>query len=200
MRTWLSLVLAATTVAWLHSTAAVASPAIYTFNGFGGWSIDGAAQTPGDFVFTFYGDTSNIDTSAAPFFYLRNVGGTFFDGTTTYALAATATIVASASPADQRINFFNATFDNGLGLTDPTLVGYDLSVSFGPVSQTDPNLTPTFNGVGHGFATTDSHTIEMTSDRSLTFTAVVPEPATLGLMASGAGVLTLLRRRRQRAR
>src|SRR5205085_3994061 len=136
-------------------------------------------------------DTTAIDTSGALFFRLNNVGGTVTEGATSVTLASTATLVATAAAATPRINFFNATFDNGRGINDPSLASYNLSTSFGPLTVTAPGtatsfLTPTFNSAGHGFATTASGLVEITSDTSLTFTAVVgtatiPEPASLAL-------------------
>ena len=183
--------------------AAQAAPITYTFTGTGSGTAGGAAFS-GPFSFVFNADTANIDATGAPFYRLNGIGGTFTEGAFSATLTPTVTLVGTADTAIPRINFFNATFDNGLGMNDPSLASYTLDTSFGPLTVTAPGsassfLTPTFNASGDGFATSGG-LVEITDNTALTFTAVlqaapVPEPAALGLLGAGCLALGAIRRR-----
>jgi hypothetical protein len=184
-------------------SAVHATPITYTFNGTGSGTADGTAFS-GSFSFVFVGNTTAIDTSGAPFYRLSNLGGTFTEGAFTANLASTNTIVATADASTPRINFFNATFDNGLGFQDPSLTSYQLATSFGPVTVSAPGtitsfLTPTFNVAGDGFATSGG-LVEITGDTALTFQAAisaVPEPSTCAMMILGFAGLGFMAYRRK---
>ena len=73
------------------------------------------------------------------------------------------------------------------------LLGRDLLASaIGPITVgTGPDLLPTLNSAGHGFATTGSHNFELLGITSLTFTSSlqsVPEPLSMDLLAIGLTV------------
>lgn len=179
--------------------AAQASPITYSFSGTGSGTITdstGAQTTFSDasFNFTFTGNTMNVQSDPIhdPGYYrLFNVGGTFSEGTFTATLSPTVTLVSSAAPSLELINFFNHTFDNGLGGQNAGLDGYTLATAIGPLALNP--LTPTLNG--GSFAISGGGGIEMTSDRTLSFTASVPEPTTFALLGFGLLALAYQRRR-----
>jgi PEP-CTERM motif len=170
----------------------------YTFSGNGSGTVNGVTFTNQNFTFVLAGDTSAIDSSGAPYYRLYDVGGTFTEGGSTENLVATIEIVGNAqypSPPTTlgAIDFFNATFDNGLGLVATALNGYNLSTAIGPLTG---DLSPTLGG--GSFATTTG-SVSITADNSLTFTAgpvPSPEPGTIGLLAIGlVGLAALFHRR-----
>src|SRR5262249_2390387 len=97
----------------------------------------------------------------------------------------------------ESVNFFNTTFDDGLGFQgNAALGGYQLATDVGPITGSGGALTPT-NGLGN-FSTTglEFGRLEQSVDPSLPFRAAraatpsaVPEPASMLLLATGlAGV------------
>ncbi len=167
----------------------------YTFTGVGSGTVDSSTWS-GAFTFVFTADTSNI-TSGSGEVFQRDISGTFSEGSYTATLNADNTVVVNNDPSFPRIGFFNSTFDNGGAIQNGSLTSYMLDTSFGPITGTGSNLLPTFNSDGHGFDTTGGQTIELLTMTSLTFTASVPEPSSLVLVATGlaAGIGVYLRRR-----
>ena len=198
MKRLIHSILAFAALSFAFVGAAASAPVTYTFTGVGGGTFDdGSGAVPfSDAAFTvvFSGDTTSVDLSDATFFRYFSIGGTITVGALSGTLTPTNTIVASAGLG--LINFFNAAVDNGLGLGNAALSGYDLTTSIGPVAATF--LTPTFGG--GSFALEGGGSVAFTSNSDLTFTAtVVPLPAALPLFAGGLGILGLITWRRRRS-
>jgi hypothetical protein len=190
-----------------------ALPATYTFSGIASGTLFDAAGAPTDFVdqlFTIVltGDTADVqpDVPDDGFYRLFGLGGSFSEGAFNAMLSPSVAIVANANAGFDTINFFNGTFDNGLGFwLHPALDGYDLTTSIGPLTVPSAEaplgfLSPTLNVLGHGFALEGGGAVEFTANSSLTFTARVgrvPEPATTALVLAGVAGLVLARRRRK---
>ena len=219
MHTSLRAAFATAVVGLALAAPAHAVPATYTFSGMASGILFDATGAPSDFtdqLFTIVlsADTADItgDTPDDGFYRIANFGGSFSEGAFNDTLSPFVTVVvnanASGTPPYEDVNFFNATFDNGLGFDlVSALAGYNLSTSIGPLTVPSApypgaNLTPTF--AGGTFALESGGAVEFTGNTSLTFTAdvagAVPEPAPVMLLAAGFAALALARRMARVAR
>jgi len=183
--------------------AAYANPAQYDFYGTGSGSVGGVTFTDQSFNLSLLGDTSNVFLQSPGFYRINNLGGTFTLGVQNFSVLPDVAIVVSNTPLNL-INFFNATFDNGLGGNNAGLASYDLTTFIGPIAL-DP-LTPTLNGGtfalagGQTLQFTDSLTLNFFSDIGPPPATPAPEPSTLALMIPALGFFgVLLARRRKQA-
>jgi len=179
---------------------AYAAPITYTFSGDASGDITGSVS-PGVFTNQFFtlvfnSNTSLVDLSDSPYDKDANITGTFTLG----AFSSTLTATVESNYALTNIDFYNAAFTNGLGLSDPGLSSYQLLTAIGPLSNSDPSsfLTPTLGGTT--FTLGNSDLLQFTGDSSLTFKATVPEPLTVSLFGAGLAGVAAVRRRRKSAR
>lgn len=158
-----------------------AATVTYTFDGTGAVTLNGTSLGT-TFSVVFTGDTAAVDLSGCPFCRNNNLIGTFTDGSVVETI--TATVESNSSLAN--IDFYDATFTNGLGFQDNALAGYQLITSIGPITASPANLTPTFGG--GTFSTGDGGTLQFTESDSLSFAANVsstPLPPTWTMMLAG---------------
>ena len=190
---------------------AMATPVTYTFSGFGNARVctlcDGSDDTNYGRAFSLVinSDTSLVDNTGLPYSRLSGLTGaltmTFYSAT----LTGIQLVSNGAGFPFENIDFFSADVSNGLGFSDPTLSGYDLTQNYGPVTVNDTSLLPSFLqptfGAGFGFDTTGTDKVYFSSNSSLTFTAAVatgvPEPLTLSVFGIGIVGAAFARRRKQ---
>jgi hypothetical protein len=177
-----------------------AAPITYTFSGDASGDITGAGA-PGVFTSQFFtlvfnSNTSLVNLSGSPYYTDSSITGTFTLG----AFSSTLTATVESNSSLDNIDFYDATFTNGLGLADLGLSGYQLLTAIGPLSNSDPSsyLTPTL--AAGTFTLGNSDVLQFTGDSSLTFKATVPEPLTVSLFGAGLAGLAAVRRRRKSAR
>lgn len=189
--------------------AAAADPITFTFSGTGTISENGDTTLSGPFSFVFTADTTAVTsyTSGSPldtYYKLANVSGTFTDGSFSATLAPSVSIVENQT--EERINFYNAAFNNGLGLiaASSAFSGYTLASTFGPLSV--PGGVNLFNNTigvpGSSFALSGGGTIDIIADDTLTFSSsvsAVPESGTYALLAAGLLLVGWKIRRHTRA-
>jgi hypothetical protein len=193
------IVVGAIVASWLGVAPAAAVPIEFRFSGTGTGTAGGRSFTNAPFVITAVGDTDNVvevpttlgiiySLDAPAVIDVTGIGSgqitTFtrvFENDTGGSNGQTPTVGLSRLPHQSGNDLLNAV--------DPSVLGYRLRTSFGPLFESDPQAFQQFNGVESALGL-----LTFTDVDSFTFQAtVVPEPAGLVLLV---GAAMFLRRRR----
>lgn len=174
----------------LSSGVAFADTLDYTFTGVASGTITGTTNSTfssTSFTLTSVANTDQVADAGGGYYDLYGVTGTFTEGAYTATLADV-NIVVNDNSGFENVNFYNAAFNNGLGLqNNPALLGYMLVTPVSTGAATGGDLETTFNG--GSFLATDGDSIQFTGVDSLAFTvngpSPAPEPSTWVLLGTG---------------
>ena len=183
----------------LSTITAQANPTLFSFTGVGSGDLDGTAFTDATFEVLIWGDTDDVE----PFPGLSGPDPTtpcILDLSGTIEISCVKVVSSFVDPLYVFVNQDNEAVGFGnwteFDLIDLFVVGvgldtYDLTTSFGPITDTDPffgQFVSVELNIGY---------LTFNSISEATFTAaVIPAPSAILLGSIGIGFVHWLRRRR----
>ena len=179
----------------IFTTNVFAYSIIFTHEGSGAGSLDGAVFAVSDFRITALGDTDDRQSFGSNAYFIVHLSASItIDGLGSYNfISPTATFINDASDLVGLTRTGASYLDLLHGPIDAAFDGWDMLTSIGPISGTGyllQWLSPAVNTSG-GILIFDNATSPVTFQAS-----VVPEPSTFILLGAGLAGLAAWRRKR----
>lgn len=191
--------LALATVGTLSATRAEAQPIVFAFSGFATGDLAGAAFAGTPFTVTIPADVSTLGTfpgNPGTSGYLGLTGTVALDGIGTATF--TEPLYVFLNPNGPTIGFGNDVNFDLIDIMDPALAGYDLMSSIGPIDAFGVYANAQFTDVATSLGPLTFASVLDRRFEAVVPSAVVPEPGTSLLVATGLAVVGAAGVRRRR--